>query len=82
MIRAFEGCACKPGQCKSAAVPLQSFTARAQAQTKASRTVMAKQNAWRALLFAAAVFSIAVFAGVTAHTLMKIERQHELQARI
>lgn len=24
--RAFDGCACKPGQCKSAAVPLQRFT--------------------------------------------------------
>ncbi len=81
IIRTFNGCDCTPGECRSTSAAM----ARQQAirdQRAAERTVQAKHHAWRVLLVALAVGSICAFAGATAHTLTKMERQHELQARI
>lgn len=72
------------GQCNCAnSGECWSFNSEArQKQRTAERTVRAKHNAWRVMLVALAVASICAFAGATAHTVTKMERQHELQARI
>lgn len=81
IIRQFNGCDCAPGECRSYSAAMARQQA-ARDQRTAERTVQAKHNAWRAMLVALAVGSLCAFAGATAHSLTKMERQYQLEARI
>lgn len=72
IIRAFNACDCKPGECWSPTAPLDTTD-------HALRVVRAKQNAERAVLTIAAVGAIIGLVSATGYALSKIERQYHME---
>ncbi len=75
VIRAFNACDCKPGECRSTTVPLDTTDS-------ALLVVRAKQNAERAVLTIAAVTAIIGLVSATGYALSKITFQAQLEARL
>ncbi|OHV81652.1 hypothetical protein [Rhizobium sp. LCM 4573] len=74
-IRAFDGCSCAPGECRSVAIDLGRFT-----KTRDMRGVFTPTIA--DYLIVIALFLAVVGIGLTINELRDMDRRHEIAGRV